>query len=152
MAIKDYYKFFDDGFRMNSVNNVSKGNIKALRVYKNLLQQKNNNQPTLLLDKLNIDQVNFLKNILHELEELVLVEELLEMKIYYQSNPDPRNKDIKALYAKAVLPRYKHHINRKQLGIHFGTLKNNPEGWTNENMLSAKMELITKAFKMLTGE
>lgn len=152
MAINDYYKFFAKDFS-NSSNTVEKSKKMSLTVYKNLVGQKSNTvSPTLLLDKLTPSQINLLKNLLHELEELTLVEELLNMKIYYQTNPDPRNLDNKALYAKAVLPKYKNHQKRKHLGIHFGTLKNHPEGWTSKNQFAAKNELIKKAFNMLTGE
>jgi hypothetical protein len=74
------------------------------------------------------------------------------MKIYYQINSDPRNKENKSLYAKAVLPRFRSNPKRKHIGIHFGTLSNLPDGWTSHRKNEARLELIKKGYALLTKD
>jgi len=154
MIIKSIKKYFEENFKNYVKTSINIEPRPTIDVYKNLIRKKNNNinKTALLLESLTPDQIEFIEIILKELEEMMLVDELLSMKIYFQNNPDPRNVEIRALYAKLLLPKFKNHQNRKQLGIHFGTLKNYPEGWTKENMHNAKMELVDKAFNLLTME
>lgn len=96
------------------------------------------------------EQKAFFGKLLKELDTIQLVNQLLEMKVYYQVNPDPRNKENKSLYAKAVLPKFGVHQKRKSIGVHFGTLSNFPKGWTIKNKEKARAELIKKGFQLLS--
>lgn len=101
------------------------------------------------LDKANNDMV---MEVLRELELFYLVKQLQDMTIYFQENPVPKNRNQKALYAKAVLPRFGEFKDRKHVGIHFGTKSNHPEGWSEQNKESARRELIEKGLKVLTNK
>ena len=146
----DGFTFFD--FSSLGSNLLPKGKVSAIQLYKQFSFSGSNKPPKLKLESLGTEQKKLFEELLHELDEINLLNQLLDMKIYYQINIDPRNADNKALYAKAVLPKYKNHTKRKHIGIHFGALKSKPEGWTNANMKTAKLELVEKAFRLLTKE
>jgi hypothetical protein len=106
----------------------------------------------LMVEQMTPERVKNLKELALQLDILLLFNQLKEMKVYYQINPDPRNPEIKSLYAKAVLPKFGKFQKRKMIGVHFGSLASNPKGWTESNMKEAKLELIDKGFSILTGE
>jgi hypothetical protein len=148
--VQNIFSFSD----LNILNNsaLDKSKVMAMQLYRQFVFDGSNKSKKLKLDSLSKEQQKLFAELLNELNEINLLNQLLSMKIYYQINVDPRNADNKALYAKAVLPKYKNHTKRKHIGIHFGTLKNKPEGWTNANMKTAKLELVEKAFRLLSKE
>jgi hypothetical protein len=111
-----------------------------------------NNSVSHILKQFTKEQLEMVSKLLEELDFLNLFKELQEMKIYYQINSDPRNKENKSLYAKAVLPRFRNYPKRKHMGIHFGTLSNFPDGWTKQRKYEARLELIKKGYALLTGD
>jgi len=111
---------------------------------------ENKNDVSQILKRLTKEQLNLVSKLLEELDYIKLLDELLSLKIYYQINVDPRNNENKSLYAKTVLPRFKHHQKRKHIGIHFGTLAKFPDGWTELRKKEARLALIKKGYQILT--
>lgn len=100
--------------------------------------------------KLNKENQKMVRELLEQLDLFFIVDELSKMKIYYQINHDPRRPDNKALYAKALCPKFGKVLKKKHIGINFGALSKHPEGWTEKNKLLAKLELIKVAYRLIT--
>lgn len=98
------------------------------------------------------ENLKMVREILEELDSLLINEELSKMKIYYQINHDPRRPDNKALYAKALCPKLGKVLKKKHIGINFGALSKHPEGWTEKNKELAKADLMKMGFRLITGK
>lgn len=143
---KDLFKELMGVSKFNSNSNYQSANsLKMINSMKSDIIVSNYNYLKTLSSK---DQ-ELVEGILEGLDTIQLVNQLYEMKIYYQINIDPRNEDSKSLYAKAVLPRYGIHQKRKYIGINYGSITKYPKGWTSNLKMEARMDLIKKAMVIL---
>lgn len=148
-----YSELFSEFKReLASNNNETKStDFSVLNLYRQLQVARtgNVNDVSKIMMQLTADQNKLVEQLLMQLEVIGLVKELLDMKVYYQINPDPRNNENKSLYAKTVLPRFKQHQKRKYIGINFGTRAKFPSGWTESRKKEARLKLIKKGYQML---
>jgi hypothetical protein len=143
---KDLFKELMGVSKFNSNSNYQSANsLKMINSMKSDIVVSNYNYLKTLSSK---DQ-ELVEGILEGLDTIQLVNQLYEMKIYYQINIDPRNENSKSLYAKAVLPRYGIHQKRKYIGINYGSITKYPKGWTSNLKMEARMDLIKKAMVIL---
>ena len=143
---KDLFKELMGVSKFNSNSNYQSANsLKMINSMKSDIVVSNYNYLKTLSSK---DQ-ELVEGILEGLDAIQLVNQLYEMKIYYQINIDPRNENSKSLYAKAVLPRYGIHQKRKYIGINYGSITKYPKGWTSNLKMEARMDLIKKAMVIL---
>ncbi|MBM3455964.1 MAG: hypothetical protein FJX80_12590 [Bacteroidetes bacterium] len=150
MHYSELFSEFNRDFVSNS-KDIKWTDKSVLNLYKQMkaLHTDNRNDIPAIMKHFTEEQKVLVNKLLEELDLLLLIKELNEIKVYYQINPDPRNNENESLYAKTVLPRFKNHQKRKYIGINFGTRAKFPSGWTESRKKEARLKLIKKGYQML---